>query len=207
MAGPIPSFRLEAHALAQGFAPVAGVDEAGRGPLAGPVVAAAVILDPDSIPTGLADSKVLDEDRREALYEAITASALACAIASSGPGRIDATDIRKATLHAMARAVAALALPARHVLVDGRDVPPLPLGVSGEAIVDGDALVLSIAAASILAKVHRDRLMRQVGLVHPAYGFAVHKGYGTKAHRQAITRHGPSLHHRMTFGSLKRPAE
>lgn len=207
MAGPIPSFRLEAHALAQGFAPVAGVDEAGRGPLAGPVVAAAVILDPDSIPAGLADSKVLDEASREALYEAITASALACSIASSGPGRIDATDIRKATLHAMARAVAALALPARHVLVDGRDVPPLPLGVSGEAIVDGDALVLSIAAASILAKVHRDRLMRHVGLVHPAYGFAAHKGYGTKAHRQAIDHHGPTPHHRITFGSLKRPAE
>lgn len=206
MAGPIPTFRLEARALAQGFAPVAGVDEAGRGPLAGPVVAAAVILDPDAIPAGLADSKVLDAACREALYEAISASALACAIASSAPARIDATDIRKATLHAMTRAVAALALPARHVLVDGRDVPPLPLGVSGEAIVDGDALVLSIAAASILAKVHRDRLMRHVGLVHPAYGFAIHKGYGTKAHREAIGIHGPTPHHRMTFGSLKPPA-
>ena len=203
MAPPIPTFALEARALMQGFAPVAGVDEAGRGPLAGPVVAAAVILDPNAIPAGLADSKVLDEASRESLYEAVVASALACAIASASPARIDATDIRKATLHAMSRAVAALSLPARHVLVDGRDVPPLPLGVTGEAIVDGDALVLSIAAASILAKVHRDRLMRHVDAAHPGYGFAVHKGYGTKAHREAIAARGPCVMHRMTFGSLK----
>lgn len=203
MAPPIPSFAIETRAHAQGFLPVAGVDEAGRGPLAGPVVAAAVILDPQAIPPGLADSKVLAEESRQNLYEAVMASARACAVASSGPARIDATDIRKATLDAMARAISALAVPARHVLVDGRDLPPLPLGVTGEAIVDGDALVLSIAAASILAKVHRDRLMRQMDLIHPAYGFAVHKGYGTKAHRQAIAAHGPCAHHRMTFGSLK----
>ena len=203
MAQPILTFAVEARALMQGFAPVAGVDEAGRGPLAGPVVAAAVILDPKAIPAGLADSKVLDEASREALYTAITASALACAIASASPVRIDATDIRKATLHAMSRAVTALALAPRHVLVDGRDVPPLPLGVTGEAIIDGDALVLSIAAASILAKVHRDRLMRHVDAAHPGYGFAVHKGYGTKAHREAITAQGPCVHHRMSFGSLK----
>ncbi len=203
MAPPVPTFTVEARAIAQGFAPVAGVDEAGRGPLAGPVVAAAVILDPAAIPPGLADSKLLDEARREALYEAVMASALAVSLAAASPARIDATDIRKATLHAMADAVAALALPARHVLVDGRDVPPLPLGVSGEAIVDGDALVLSIAAASIVAKVHRDRLMRHVDAAVPGYGFAVHKGYGTRVHRAAIATLGPSLHHRMTFGSLK----
>lgn len=203
MALPVPTFALETRAIAQGFAPVAGVDEAGRGPLAGPVVAAAVILDPEAIPPGLADSKLLDEPRREALYEAIMATALAAAVASAPPARIDATDIRKATLHAMAAAVTALALPARHVLVDGRDVPPLPLGVSGEAIVDGDALVLSIAAASILAKVHRDRLMRHVDTASPGYGFAIHKGYGTKTHRAALGALGPSVHHRMTFGSLK----
>lgn len=203
MAQPVPTFALEARAIAQGFAPVAGVDEAGRGPLAGPVVAAAVILDPEAIPAGLADSKLLDEARREALYEAVMASASAVAIASAPPSRIDATDIRKATLHAMAQAIRGLALPARHVLVDGRDVPPLPLGVTAEAIVDGDALVLSIAAASILAKVHRDRLMRHVDVATPGYGFALHKGYGTRAHREAILRLGPSPHHRMTFGSLK----
>lgn len=203
MVQPIPSFAAESRALAQGFAPVAGVDEAGRGPLAGPVVAAAVILDPAAIPEGLADSKVLDEDRRESLYADIMAAARAVAVGSACPSRIDTTDIRKATLHAMSAAVTALALPARHVLVDGRDVPPLPLGVTGEAIVDGDALVVSIAAASIVAKVHRDRLMRQVHTVHPVYGFAVHKGYGTKAHRTAIEVHGPSPHHRMTFGLLK----
>jgi ribonuclease HII len=203
MTSPVPTFTVESRALAQGFAPVAGVDEAGRGPLAGPVVAAAVILDPLAIPPGLADSKVLDEGRREALYEAVMATALASVVASASPARIDATDIRKATLHAMAAAVTSLALAPRHVLVDGRDLPPLPLGVTGEAIVDGDALVFSIAAASILAKVHRDRLMRHVHAAHPAYGFAIHKGYGTKAHREAIAAHGPCIHHRMTFGSLK----
>lgn len=203
MPSPIPSFVIESRALAQGFAPVAGVDEAGRGPLAGPVVAAAVILDPENIPTGLADSKVLDEARRERLYEAVMATAQAVGVASASPARIDATDIRKATLHAMASALSALHIPARHVLVDGRDLPGLPLGVSGEAIIDGDALVLSIAAASIIAKVHRDRVMRRVDLMHPAYGFAIHKGYGTKAHRQAISDHGPCIHHRMTFGSLR----
>lgn len=203
MARPVPTFARESQAIAQGFAPVAGVDEAGRGPLAGPVVAAAVILDPDAIPPGLADSKLLDEPRREALYEAVMVTALAAAVASAPPARIDATDIRKATLHAMAQAIRGLALPARHVLVDGRDVPPLPLGVTGEAIVDGDALVLSIAAASILAKVHRDRLMRHVDRAAPGYGFALHKGYGTRAHREAILRLGASPHHRMTFGSLK----
>lgn len=203
MARPVPTFARESQAIAQGFAPVAGVDEAGRGPLAGPVVAAAVILDPDAIPPGLADSKLLDEPRREALYEAVLVTALAAAVASAPPARIDATDIRKATLHAMAQAIRGLALPARHVLVDGRDVPPLPLGVTGEAIVDGDALVLSIAAASILAKVHRDRLMRHVDRAAPGYGFALHKGYGTRAHREAILRLGASPHHRMTFGSLK----
>lgn len=204
MTAPVPTFALERRALAQGFAPVAGVDEAGRGPLAGPVVAAAVILDPDAVPAGLADSKVLDEARREALYEAVMATALAVAVASASPSRIDATDIRKATLHAMAAAITGLAIPARHVLVDGRDLPPLPLGVTGEAIIDGDALVLSIAAASIIAKVHRDRLMRHVDAAHPAYGFAIHKGYGTRAHREAIAAHGACIHHRMTFGSLKK---
>jgi ribonuclease HII len=199
----IPTFTIERRAIAQGFGPVAGVDEAGRGPLAGPVVAAAVILDPDFIPAGLADSKQLDEAAREELYGAVMASARAVAIASASPARIDRTDIRKATLHAMAEAVERLSLTARHVLVDGRDLPALPLGTTGEAIVEGDAKVVSIAAASIVAKVHRDRLMRHVGAAHPVYRFEVHKGYGTKVHREAIATHGPCVHHRMTFGSLK----
>ena len=203
MAPLIPSFSIEQRAIAQGFGPVAGIDEAGRGPLAGPVVAAAVILDPDAIPDGLADSKELDETARERLYAAVMASARAVAVASASPGRIDRTDIRKATLHAMAAAVRMLALPPRHVLVDGRDVPALPLGMSGEAVVDGDALVVSIAAASIIAKVHRDRLMRHLGAIHPEYGFEQHKGYGTRQHRDAIAVHGPTRHHRMTFGALK----
>ena len=203
MAPLIPSFSIEQRAIAQGFGPVAGIDEAGRGPLAGPVVAAAVILDPDAIPDGLADSKELDETARERLYAAVMASARAVAVASASPGRIDRTDIRKATLYAMAAAVRMLALPPRHVLVDGRDVPALPLGMSGEAVVDGDALVVSIAAASIIAKVHRDRLMRHLGAIHPEYGFEQHKGYGTRQHRAAIAAHGPTGHHRMTFGALK----
>lgn len=203
MAIQIPSFSIERRAIAQGFVPVAGVDEAGRGPLAGPVVAAAVILDPDAIPDGLADSKQLDEAARETLYVAVMASARAVAIASASPARIDRTDIRKATLHAMAEAVCRLGVAARHVLVDGRDLPALPLGISGEAIIDGDALVVSIAAASIIAKVHRDRLMRHVGATYPAYRFEVHKGYGTRIHREAIAAHGPTAHHRMTFGSLR----
>jgi ribonuclease HII len=203
MALSAPSFDIEASAIRRGFSPVAGVDEAGRGPLAGPVVAAAVILDPQAIPRGLADSKLLTEAAREEAFAAIVASAKALAIASASPARIDQTDIRKATLHAMSASVAGLAVPARHVLVDGRDLPGLPLGVTGEAIIDGDALVLSIAAASILAKVHRDRLMRRLAIAHPGYGFDVHKGYGTREHRAAIARLGPSPHHRMTFGSLK----
>ncbi|QCI63260.1 ribonuclease HII [Phreatobacter stygius] len=203
MAIQIPSFSIERRAIAQGFVPVAGVDEAGRGPLAGPVVAAAVILDPDAIPEGLADSKQLDEAAREALYAAVMATARAVAIASASPARIDRTDIRKATLHAMTEAVLRLGVAARHVLVDGRDLPALPLGTSGEAIVDGDALVVSIAAASIIAKVHRDRLMRHVGATHPDYRFEQHKGYGTRIHREAIALHGPTAHHRMTFGILK----
>lgn len=197
------SFRIENQAIRIGLAPVAGVDEAGRGPLAGPVVAAAVIFDPADLPKGLADSKVLDAARREIAYAAIMARAQAVSIASSGPARIDATDIRKATLDAMARAIVGLAIPARHVLVDGRDVPPLPLGVTGEAIIDGDAKVISIAAASIIAKVTRDRMMRQLEKAFPGYGFADHKGYGAPTHRAAISALGPTPHHRMTFGMLK----
>ncbi len=192
-----PDFSIEAMAIKQGLSPVAGTDEAGRGPLAGPVVAAAVILDPGNIPSGLNDSKKLTVAQREALFEII----LDCAtvsIASSSPRHIDERDIRKASLDAMRRAVAGLALPPQHVLADGRDVPG-GLTCSGKAVVKGDARSVSIAAASILAKVTRDRMMARAGLVYPHYGFAGHAGYGTARHRAAIAIHGPCPLHRMSF--------
>lgn len=197
----VPDFSLESRAKRRGNWPVAGTDEAGRGPLAGPVVAAAVILDPKRIPDGLNDSKKLSARQREALYEEIIATATV-SIASSSPRRIDVIDIRKASLDAMRRAVAGLSLEARHVLTDGRDVPP-GLGCSGEAVVKGDARSVSIAAASILAKVMRDRMMVRAGLVYPDYGFDLHAGYGTDRHRSAIVAHGPCPLHRMSFRPLK----
>lgn len=197
----VPDFSLESRAKRQGLWPVAGTDEAGRGPLAGPVVAAAVILDPERIPDGLNDSKKLSAAQREVLYEHILAEATV-SIASSSPKRIDLIDIRKASLDAMRRAVAGLDQEARHVLADGRDVP-LDLLCSGEAVVKGDARSVSIAAASIVAKVMRDRMMVRAGLVYPDYGFEVHAGYGTDRHRSAIVTHGPCPLHRMSFRPLK----
>jgi ribonuclease HII len=197
----VPDFLLENRAKRKGLWPVAGTDEAGRGPLAGPVVAAAVILDPKRIPEGLNDSKKLSAAQREALYERILTEATV-SIASSSPKRIDLIDIRKASLDAMRRAVAALDLQAQHVLADGRDVP-LGLMCSGEAVVKGDARSVSIAAASIVAKVMRDRMMARAGLVYPNYGFEIHAGYGTERHRSAIVTHGPCPLHRMSFRPLK----
>ena len=193
----LPDFRIELSARASGQWPIAGTDEAGRGPLAGPVVAAAVILDPDNIPDGLNDSKKLGAAERDALYEAILASAIV-SIASSGPGRIDMTDIRKASLDAMRRAVHGLSLRPRLVLADGRDVPP-GLPCPGKALVKGDARSVSIAAASIVAKVTRDRMMIRAGIVYPDYGFGKHAGYPTVAHRNAIAASGPCPLHRMSF--------
>lgn len=197
----VPDFSLESRARRRELWPVAGTDEAGRGPLAGPVVAAAVILDPKRIPEGLNDSKKLSASQREVLYERILSQATV-SIASSSPKRIDLIDIRKASLDAMRRAVAGLALEARHVLADGRDVP-MGLICSGEAVVKGDARSVSIAAASIIAKVMRDRMMARAGLVYPDYGFEVHAGYGTDRHRSAIVTHGPCPLHRMSFRPLK----
>lgn len=194
-----PSFAREQTASARGLAPVAGVDEVGRGPLAGPVVACAVILDPQAVPLGLADSKRLTAARREALYAEILDSALAVSIASLGPPAIDAINIRNASLKAMARALDGLALAPRFALVDGRDLPSLPAGCKGLAVIGGDASVASIAAASIVAKVHRDRLMAAVDQAAPGYGFGAHKGYGTAMHRQAIAALGASPHHRRSF--------
>ncbi len=199
---PRPDFRLETEGRKSGLWPIAGTDEAGRGPLAGPVVAAAVILDPERIPEGLHDSKQLSALRREQLFALILASA-DVSIASSSARRIDDTDIRKASLDAMRRAVAGLTQAPRLVLADGRDVPP-GLSCQGKAVVKGDARSLSIAAASIVAKVMRDRMMAQMDLLFPGYGFAVHAGYGTKRHRDAIDRLGPCPLHRMSFRPLRR---
>jgi ribonuclease HII len=181
---------------------IAGVDEAGRGPLAGPVVAAAVILDDLQPIAGLDDSKKLTEKRRELLYEEILAKALCCSIAEASVQEVDALNILQATLLAMRRAVDGLRLKPVKVLVDGNRLPVLE--VRAEAIVQGDALVPAISAASILAKVHRDRLCLRLHEHYPQYGFARHKGYGTAEHLQALAEHGPSPCHRMSFAPVAR---
>ena len=179
---------------------LAGVDEAGRGPLAGPVVAAAVILDPRQPIAGLADSKKLTARRRERLYDEICAKALCCSVAQASVEEIDRFNILQATLLAMQRAVAGLRLPPAKVLVDGNRLPTL--GVLAEAIVDGDATVPAISAASILAKVQRDRWCAEVDAQWPQYGFAAHKGYGTAAHLAALRAHGACEHHRRSFAPV-----
>ncbi len=191
-----PDFMLERALMRDGYSLVAGADEAGRGPLAGPVVAAAVILDPDKIPAGLNDSKKLTVAQRNDLHTQILATSLV-SIASSSARRIDGTDILKASLDAMRRAVLGLALPPSFVLIDGRDVPP-GLACPGKAVIKGDARSLSIAAASIVAKVTRDRMMEQAGTLYSAYGFEIHAGYATAFHRERIAEHGPCPLHRMS---------
>jgi len=198
----IPDYRFEQHAMQNGFPVVAGLDEAGRGPLAGPVVAAAVILDPECIPEGLDDSKALSKARRELLFEAILASSLV-AVASASAREIEATDIRAASLAAMRRALRALPVKPHYALVDGRDVPP-GLDCTARALVKGDARSLSIAAASIIAKVTRDSMMTRAVVVYPQYGFETHMGYGAKRHLQAIAEHGPCPLHRMTFRPMRK---
>ena len=198
----LPDFSRE-RALAQLHGgPVAGVDEAGRGPLAGPVAAAAVILDPRCQPKGLDDSKKLTAARRSVLYDEIMESALAVAISFGSVEEIERLNIRGATLLAMRRALAALSVAPAAALIDGRDVPP---GVicHGEALIGGDAKSCSVAAASIIAKVTRDRLMAGLDPVYPAYGFARHAGYGTKAHLDAIRIHGPCAVHRRGFAPFR----
>jgi ribonuclease HII len=176
---------------------IAGVDEAGRGPLAGPVVVAAVILDERKPIHGLADSKKLSAKRREALFEEIRAKALCCSIAQAGVLEIDTLNILQATLLAMRRAVLGLRLPPKLVLVDGNRLPMLEM--RAEAIVKGDATVPAISAASILAKVSRDRWCADYHLLFPQYGFEQHKGYGTVEHLAALRQHGPCPEHRRTF--------
>jgi ribonuclease HII len=179
---------------------VAGLDEVGRGPLAGPVVAAAVVLDLDRVPEGLADSKVLPAARREMLFAEILASA-EVGIATVSHEGVDAINIRQASLRAMGRALAALPCRPDMALVDGNDPPPLPC--PAEAVIRGDALVASIAAASIVAKVVRDRLMRRLHGRFPAYGFETNAGYSTAAHLDALSRHGPCPFHRRSFAPVR----
>ncbi len=182
-------------------APVCGVDEAGRGPLAGPVCAAAVILDISAIPAGIDDSKKLTAKARGALEVAIKTSAVAWAVAFASVEEIEELNILHATGLAMRRAVAGLSLQPAHALVDGNYAFPLPCPV--RTVVKGDALSLSIAAASILAKTARDRLMAEMDLVYPGYGFAQHKGYGAAAHMAALNALGPSPIHRPSWAPIR----
>lgn len=193
------NFRRERALLKQGIWPIAGCDEVGRGPLAGPVVAAAVILDPKRIPKGIDNSKRLTRERREQLFEEICATA-SFAVAAASPARIERDNILQASLWALARAVWALPEMPKHVFVDGRDVIDVPCGC--DAVIGGDGLLQSIAAASIVAKVTRDRLMCELAREHPGYGFEQHMGYGVPQHLGALARLGPTIHHRRLFAPV-----
>ena len=190
-------WEIEDNCTARGYKLICGVDEAGRGPLAGPVCAAAVIL-PAEVPfEGLNDSKKLSDKRRRELYPLIMEHAVAYSVVFADEKEIDEINILQATLQAMSRAVEGLSCEPDYVLVDGNKLPKLD--AEAEAVVHGDSLSASIAAASILAKVSRDDYMLQMDEKYPEYGFAVHKGYGTKAHYAALSEHGPCPIHRMTF--------
>jgi ribonuclease HII len=191
-----PTFDLESLELELLGGPVAGIDEAGRGPWAGPVVAAAVILDPANLPKGIDDSKALDADQRELAYASITATAR-YGVGVAHVDRIDRDNILNATMWAMAQAIAALDCVPRLALIDGNRAPKLKC--QHRTIVKGDAKCLSIAAASIIAKVTRDRMMIALAGEVPGYGFERHKGYGTPEHREALHRLGVSPHHRRSF--------
>ena len=191
------SFDYEQAARERGFMAVCGVDEAGRGPLAGPVVAAAVILPENCTLQGLNDSKKLSEKKREALYDAICQAASSYAIAMVDHIVIDQINILQATYQAMQQAIAGLSIAADYALIDGNRAPKLDIAC--ECVVGGDAKSASIAAASILAKVTRDRYMMEMDTQYPAYAFGKHKGYGTKAHYEAILKYGSCLIHRKTF--------
>jgi ribonuclease HII len=196
-----PTDHLERRARRRGARLIAGVDEAGRGPLAGPVVVAAVVFEKGRYPDGLDDSKRLPPAERERLYEKILAAATV-SIAVASRARVDRMNILYASLWAMSRAVAALSCRPDHVLIDGNMLPPgLPCGA--ETIVGGDRLSVSIAAASIVAKVTRDRLMGFVGRAFPDYGFEQHMGYATPGHFAALERHGACDHHRRSFAPVR----
>ena len=190
-------FEYELSAKNRGFNAVCGVDEAGRGPLAGPVFAAAVILPDGCEIEGLNDSKKLSEKKREALFDVIKEKAISWSVASVDEKIIDEINILQATYLAMKNAVEGLDVPADYALIDGNRMPPL--SINGETVVKGDAKSMSIAAASILAKVSRDRFMLELDAKYPQYQFAKHKGYGTKLHYEMLAEHGISDCHRMTF--------
>ncbi|TXI03919.1 MAG: ribonuclease HII [Pseudorhodobacter sp.] len=192
-----PDFSFETSARTRGFTCIAGVDEAGRGTLCGPVVAAAVVLDPSRIPLGIDDSKKLTEKRRALLFERIMECA-AVGVGQAGPAEIDEMNILRASHLAMVRAIGALPLPPDHVLIDG-NLLPRDLTVSAEALVKGDARSLSIGAASIVAKVVRDRIMVDLAQQHPGYGWEKNAGYPTKEHLTALQNLGVTPHHRRSF--------
>lgn len=200
-----PDYSIEERFRANGKLEIAGVDEVGRGPLAGPVVAAAVILDPANIPDGLNDSKKLTGKKRETIFDEIVSTSQV-AWTSLPAATIDAMNIRTASLLAMTISVDRLMIKADAALIDGKDVPDGLIHI-GKAFVKGDARSVSIAAASIVAKVVRDRMMVQADQHFPEYGFSGHKGYGSKAHRDAIAKHGPCAIHRRSFSPIKQMIE
>lgn len=193
----MPTFELETQCHAAGYLHVCGVDEAGRGPLSGPVVAAACILSPDEPLEGVDDSKKLTEKKRERLYDAITGQAIAYGIGMASPEEIDRLNILNATMLAMRRAIGALTVPPDFALVDGNVIRDFP--VPAKAVIRGDSLSYSIAAASILAKVTRDRICMQDALLYPEYHFERHKGYATKEHMDILRAIGPCPIHRRSF--------
>ena len=188
---------FEKEALAKGYKSVCGVDEAGRGPLAGPVCAAAVILPEGVIIEGVNDSKKLSEKKRESLFDVIKEQALSYSIAYATVDEIEEINILNATMLAMRRAIDGLEIKADYAMIDGNKIPPID--IDAECIVKGDAKSMSIACASILAKVSRDRLLYKYAEEYPMYGFDKHKGYGTKVHREAILKYGPCPYHRKSF--------
>ena len=196
----LPHFEFERAAFARGLSCVAGIDEAGRGPWAGPVVAAAVILDPGALPEGLNDSKKLTPQKREELYEVILAKA-EVGVGIADVTVIDRDNILQATYAAMIQAVTALSRTPLLALIDGNRAPKL--ACLAETIIEGDGKCLSIAAASIVAKVTRDRMMIDLDRQCPGYGFAQHKGYGTADHQAALSRLGPTVHHRRSFEPIR----
>lgn len=187
----------EHNAELKGYKAICGVDEAGRGPLAGPVCAAAVILPPNTIIDGVNDSKKLTEKKRETLFDVIKETAVSYCIAYASVEEIESINILNATMLAMKRAVEGLEVKADYAMIDGNKMPPID--IDGETIVKGDAKSMSIACASILAKVSRDRLLYEYAKEYPQYQFYKHKGYGTVAHREAILEYGPCPYHRMSF--------